>query len=141
MSDRTEVSPGVFRRIERGIAFYSGTEHAMVASGILQPTELPGQHGNPRSSVTVNPDGSRGSSGSNRFKGKLPGKKTILARYRKAYTHIELRMILSRERIEAIAAERVRATSCWPFPVVIGATVSARKADRQFVGQALEALA
>lgn len=140
MPDRIEVSPGVFHRIERGIAFYSGTADAMVASGILRPTELPGQHGNPMSSVTVNPDGSRGSSGSNRFKGKLPGKKTILARYRKAYMHVEVRLNLSPQRVEAIEAERLRAASCWPFPVVIGATVTARKADRQFVGQALEVL-
>ena len=48
------------------------------------------------------------------------GRKYIVAKRCAEGLQIEVRLVLSPERLEAINAQRVHASSCWPFPVVVG---------------------
>ena len=118
MRELTEIAPGVHRQVEYSQAIYTGSAEALVAAGLVQLSQLPGQPGNGRGMCTYNPDGSKVSKGTPTGRG--PGRKYIVAKKCADGRMFEVRLQLSPERLEAIKAQRVRETACWPFPVVYG---------------------
>ena len=118
MREQTEIAPGVVRQVEYSQAIYAGSAEALIAAGLVQLAQLPGQPGNGRGMCTYNADGSRVSKGTPTGRG--PGRKYIVAKKCAAGQMFEVRLQLSPERLEAIKAQQVRETACWPFPVVHG---------------------
>jgi hypothetical protein len=118
MREQTEIAPGVVRQVEYSQAIYTGSAEALIAAGLVQLAQLPGQPGNGRGMCTYNADGSRVSKGTPTGRG--PGRKYIVAKKCAAGQMFEVRLQLSPERLEAIKAQQVRETACWPFPVVHG---------------------
>ncbi len=118
MPEQTEVFPGVLRHLEYRMAVYVGPAQALIAAGLVTRQQLPGQAGNGRGMCTYDADGSKVHRGCSRS--ASAGRKYIVAKRCAEGLLIEVRLVLSPERLEAIDAQRVRASSCWPFPVVVG---------------------
>lgn len=114
MLDRTEVAPGVTRRQESSFAIYTGTADALVLAGVVELGMLPGQPGNNRGMCCFDGDGTQRQRGS---PARMPGYKQIVAKTSGRGTYYELRLLLSPERLEAIKAEKLKASGDWPFPV------------------------
>ncbi|KEH08262.1 hypothetical protein GY14_20670 [Delftia tsuruhatensis] len=118
MPEQTEVFPGVLRHVEYRMAVYVGQAQALVAAGLVTQQQLPGQAGNGRGMCTYDADGSKVHRGCSRS--ASAGRKYIVAKRCAEGLQIEVRLVLSPERLEAIDAQRLNASSCWPFPVVVG---------------------
>lgn len=118
MHEQTEVFPGVLRHVEYRMAVYVGQAQALIAAGLVMRQQLPGQAGNGRGMCTYDADGSKVHRGCSRS--ASAGRKYIVAKRCAEGLQIEVRLVLSPERLEAIDAQRVRASVCWPFPVVVG---------------------
>lgn len=116
--EQTEVFPGVLRHVEYRMAVYVGQAQALIAAGLVTHQQLPGQAGNGRGMCTYDTDGSKVHRGCSRS--ASAGRKYIVAKRCAEGLQIEVRLVLSPERLEAIDAQRVHASSCWPFPVVVG---------------------
>ena len=141
MLDAIEIAPGVSRSLVVRRAVYEGTADALIAAGLVSLSMLPGQPGNGRGMCCYDADGTQRQRGP---KACEPGHKQIVAKKGRAGLVYEVRVLLSPERLEAIAAERVRLTQCWPFPVVGGTFPSlssgasarqARQADGVLAGE------
>lgn len=104
MTDYIEIAPGVTRHMAQRQAVYTGTPAAIVAAGLIRAQDLP-EHG----TCTVNADGTRASTGSNRGKGTAAGKKAIMVSHHGRSTTVQVRVTLSAERIAVIEAARARA--------------------------------
>jgi hypothetical protein len=118
MHDRIEIAPGVFRHMDHAQAVYTGTADAIVAAGLVQLEQLPGQPGNGRGMCTYNADGSKVAKGTPTGRG--PGRKYIIAKKCAVGSVFEVRLNLSPERRDSIEALQARSSACWPFPVVHG---------------------
>ncbi len=118
MPEQTEVFPGVLRHVEYRMAVYVGQAQALIAAGLVTRQQLPGQAGNGRGMCTYDADGSKVHRGCSRS--ASAGRKYIVTKRCSEGLQIEVRLVLSPERLEAIDAQRVHTSSCWPFPVVIG---------------------
>lgn len=118
MPEQTEVFPGVLRHVEYRMAVYVGQAQALIAAGLVTQQQLPGQAGNGRGMCTYDADGSKVHRGCSRS--ASAGRKYIVAKRCAEGLLIEVRLVLSPERLEAIDAQRVHTSSCWPFPVVVG---------------------
>lgn len=133
MLDAIEIAPGVSRSLVVRRAVYEGTADALIASGLVSLSMLPGQPGNGRGMCCYDADGTQRQRGP---KACEPGHTQIVAKKGRAGLVYEVRVLLSPERLESIAAERVRLTQCWPFPVVgtgganLGSTLSPRQEVR-----------
>lgn len=136
MLERTEIHPGVFRYVEWHQAVYVGKAEALISAGLVTLEQLPGQPGNGRGMCTYEPDGSKVQKGNSRRSG--PGRKYIVAKKCSEGVVFVVSLMLSTERLEAIEAERVRKSSCWPFPVMSGDHQSINGIDRQIVYRAQE---
>lgn len=132
MLETTEISPGVLRHVEGRKAVYAGKADALIAAGLVTLDQLPGQPGNGRGMCTYDADGSKVRQG--RARSASAGRKYIVAKLCAAGRVFEVSVVLSPERIEALEAQRVRACSAWPFPVVVG-----ERPQRQFQAISFEA--
>lgn len=115
MTAAIEIAPGVTRSLVARRAVYEGTADALIAAGLVTMSMLPGQPGNARGMCCYDADGTQRQRGP---KAVEPGHKQIVAKKCSAGLVYEVRVLLSPDRLEAIEAERVRLTLCWPFPVV-----------------------
>jgi len=115
MTETIEIFPGVLRDVQFIYAIYTGSADALIDSGIVELSMLPGQPGNGRGMCTFDADGSK--VGKGRSTGRGPGRKYIIAKKGAEGTFYEVRVHLSPERIEAIQAQERRASRCWPFPI------------------------
>ncbi|CAN7705810.1 hypothetical protein LJR066_005738 [Acidovorax sp. LjRoot66] len=106
MSDHIEIAPGVTRHVAHRQAVYTGTPAAIVAAGLARAQDLPES-----GSWTLNADGTRATNGNNRGRGSEPGKRTISITQRGRSTVVQVRLQLSAQRMQAIAAEQQRATA------------------------------
>ncbi|WP_249343334.1 hypothetical protein [Delftia sp. PE138] len=118
MPEQTEVFPGVLRHLEYRMAVYVGQAQALIAAGLVTQQQLPGQAGNGRGMCTYDADGSKVHRGCARS--TSTGRKYIVAKRCAEGLLMEVRLVLSPERLEAIDAQSVRTSSCWPFPVAVG---------------------
>ncbi|QFS67435.1 hypothetical protein GCS91_25570 [Delftia tsuruhatensis] len=118
MPEQTEVFPGVLRHVEYRMAVYVGQAQALIAAGLVMRQQLPGQAGNGRGMCTYDADGSKVHRGCSRS--ASAGRKYIVAKRCAEGLQIEVRLVLSPERREAIEAQRANTSTCWPFPVVVG---------------------
>lgn len=118
MHNRIEIHPGVFREPSYKAAMYTGTAEALMAAGIAQDGQFPGQPGNPKTMCTFNAAGRRTGRGTGLYGRDEPGKKRLWAERDGRFT---VCVQLSPERLEALEAVRVRESARWPFPVVHGA--------------------
>lgn len=116
MLDRVEIHPGVFRSPGYGSMVYRGTAEALVAAGVVEQSQLPGQPGNPKTMCTFTPDGRRAGRGTGNYCGAEPGRKRIF-KDRNGFT---VDVQLSLDLIAAAEAEKARLQACWPFPLVGG---------------------
>ena len=116
--EQTEVFPGVLRHVEYRMAVYVGQAQALIAAGLVMLQQLPGQAGNGRGMCTYDADGSKVHRGCSRS--ASAGRKYIVAKRSAEGLQIEVRLVLSPERLEAIDDQRVRSSVCWPFTVVVG---------------------
>lgn len=119
--DRTEVAPGVFRRIVQSRAVYSGAEDDLQACGLVTADVLPGNPGNPRGMVTLDHHGERVRKGDSSR--PEPGHTRIVRVKGKGGSFFEVWVLLSEQRLASIAAERQRAAG-WPFPAQEGMPAS-----------------
>lgn len=115
MNSRIEIAPGVTRHMDQRQAVYTGTPAALVAAGLARAQDLP-----EKGSRTINSDGTRAMPGRNRGRGNAAGRKVIRVSQRKGGTTAQVLIWLSDDRLDAIAAEKDRAASCWPFPTMNG---------------------
>lgn len=141
LRDLTKVAPGVVRECDGKRAIYTGTAQALIAAGLIEEHQLPGQPGNGRGMCTFDADGQPAGFEPGKGKGKAmdrTGFKQIVAKNRVRGTVYEVRLVLSAERAAAIQAERedndARAplqseelvplaplqSRAWPFPVSFG---------------------
>lgn len=118
MLETTEIFPGVLRHVEGRRAVYAGKAEALISAGLVTPEQLPGQPGNGRGMCTYDADGSKVRQG--RAHSASAGRKYIVAKLCAAGRVFEVSVVLSPGRLEALEAQRVRASSAWPFPVVVG---------------------
>lgn len=112
-----EIAPGVSRCLVARRAVYEGTADALIVAGLVTLAMLPGQPGNGRGMCCYDADGTQRQRGP---KACEPGHKQVVAKKGRSGLVYEVRVLLSSDRLEAIDAERVRLTQCWPFPVVGG---------------------
>ena len=131
MLERTEIHPGVYRHIEWSQAVYIGKADALIAAGLVTLDQLPGQPGNGRGMCTYEPSGLKVQQGNSRRSGH--GRKYIVAKKCSEGVVFVVSLLLSPERLEAIKAERIRKSCCWPFPVMSGDHQSINGLDRQIV--------
>lgn len=113
-SDIVKIAPGVVRSFDGKRAIYFGTSEALIAAGLVEEKQLPGQAGMARGMCTV-------------------GSTQIVARPVPRGTRYEVRVLLSQQRLDQIQAEaHVDDGRCiavasfdrspvWPFPISIGA--------------------
>ena len=120
MIDFKPFSTGVEYRQERLCDVFIGTAECLIAAGLIQLQQLPGQPGNGPTSATFYADGSKVERGRHWGRVREAGKKTIRARRMGGQQVFEVWVTLSKQQIDALQAKERRAATCWPFPVCIG---------------------
>lgn len=111
MADLVKIAPGVVRSFDGKRAIYTGTAEALIAAGLLDEHQIPGQSGMARGMCTV-------------------GTTQIIAKPMPRGTRYEVRVLLSAERAASLRlVPRQRedlvplapaASRVWPFPVSVG---------------------
>lgn len=136
--DIIKIAPGVVRSFDGKRAIYTGTAEALIAAGLIEQHQLPGEPGNGRGMCTFDADGQPSAfvPGKGRTVDRT-GSKQIVAKPRKNGTVYEVRLVLSAARVAAIEVERGApaedgmrvpeapalmpvASRVWPFPVSVG---------------------
>lgn len=107
--DITKVAPGVVRRFDGKRAIYGGTAESLIAAGLVEEKQLPGQTGMARGMCTI-------------------GTTQVVALPMLRGTRYEVRVRLSQQRIDGMAwAPRSAAepqAPAWPFPQSIGRSLA-----------------
>lgn len=116
-TDVIEFAPGVTRHVSYSRAVYTGSADALVAAGLAEDWRFPGQPGNARGMSSFDPQGERIQQGGATRDRTGPGHTRIVAKNDGRFS-VEVK--LSSVRLEAIEAEKVQASRCWPFPEVHG---------------------
>jgi hypothetical protein len=127
MADIVKIAPGVVRSFDGKRAIYTGRADDLIAAGLVERRQLPGEHGNDRGMCTFDAAGEP--AGFEPGKGRSierVGFKQIVAQPRKIGTVYEVRMVLSPDRAAAIRAESEVKRPLpapgrqWPFPASYG---------------------
>lgn len=93
---------------------YVGAGDALVAAGVVQRHQFPGQPGSGATSVTWAPNGARARRGYGER--GTPGWMQIHLRHTTRNPHYVVTVAITEERSQELEVERQRAAFCWPFP-------------------------